>query len=66
MVKLAPLPEKDVEVQVPATFNELLIVDAPATNKLVKFVLLNIDVDVAFKLLIDNIDDVDKLFKLLK
>ena len=31
-----------------------------------KLVLLNIDVDVLFKLLIDNIELVDKLFKLLK
>ncbi len=30
-----------------------------------KLVLLNIDVDVLFKLLIDNIEFVDKLFKLL-
>ena len=40
-------------------------VDAPETNKLVKLVLLNIVVDVAFKLLILNIELVDKLFKLL-
>ena len=50
----------------PITFNELLIVDELETNKLVKLVLLNIDVDVLFKLLIDNIELVDKLFKLLK
>jgi len=50
----------------PTIFNELLIVDALETNKLVKLVLLNIDVDVLFKLLIDNIELVDKLFKLLK
>jgi len=49
----------------PTTFNELFMVDALETNKLVKLVLLNNVVDVAFKLLIDNIDDVDKLFKLL-
>jgi hypothetical protein len=49
----------------PTIFNELLIVDALETNKLVKLVLLNIDVDVLFKLLIDNIELVDKLFKLL-
>ncbi len=52
-------------VKLPDTFNELLIVDAPETNKLVKFVLFNNDVDVAFKLLIDNIEFDDKLFKLL-
>ena len=50
----------------PTIFNELLIVDALETNKLVKLVLLNIDVDVLFKLLIDNIELVDNLFKLLK
>ena len=49
----------------PDTFNDDNIVDAPKTNKLVKLVLLNIDVDVAFKLLIDNVELVDKLFKLL-
>ncbi len=40
----------------PTTFNELFMVDALETNKLVKLVLLNIDVDVAFKLLIDNVE----------
>ncbi len=47
-------------------FNEAsLSVDAPETNKLVKFVLFNNDVDVKFKLLIDKVELVDKLFKLL-
>jgi len=49
----------------PTIFNELLIVDALETNKLVKLVLLNIDVDVLFKLLIDNVEFVDNEFKLL-
>ena len=53
-------------IVLPITFNELLIVDELETNKLVKLVLLNIDVDVIFKLFIDNIELVDKLFKLLK
>jgi hypothetical protein len=66
LVKLAPLPEKDVEVQVPTTFNELFMVEAPETNKFVKLVLLNIDIDVVFKLLIDNVELVDNEFKLLK
>jgi hypothetical protein len=48
-------------VVVPDTFNDDNNVDAPETNKLVKFVLFNNVVDVLFKLLIDNIDDVDKL-----
>ena len=52
-------------MQVPTTFNELFIVDALETNKFVKLVLLNIDVDVAFKLLIDNVELVDNEFKLL-
>jgi hypothetical protein len=42
----------------PVTFNELLIVEAPETNKLVKFVLL-------FKLVIDNVEPDDNEFKLL-
>ena len=40
-------------------------VDEPETNKLLKFVLLNILVDVVFKLLIDNVELVDNEFKLL-
>ncbi len=50
----------------PTTFNELLIVDAPATNKSVKLVWLNIDIDVAFKLFIDSTELLDNEFKLLK
>jgi hypothetical protein len=42
----------------PDTFNDDNNVDELETNKLVKFVLL-------FKLFIDNIELVDKLFKLL-
>jgi hypothetical protein len=53
-------------VVVPITDNDDNNVDAPATYKLVKLVLLNNVVDVAFKLLIDNVELVDKLFKLLK
>jgi hypothetical protein len=49
----------------PEIVNELLIVDAPETNKLVKLVLFNNDVLVEFKLLIDNVEALDKLFKLL-
>ncbi len=55
-----PLP-----IILPTTFNELLIVDAPETNKLVKLVLFNNDNDVAFKLLIENVEALDKLFKLV-
>ena len=50
----------------PDTFNDDNNVDWLDTIKFVKFVLLNIVVDVLFKLLIDNIEFVDKLFKLLK
>ncbi len=39
----------------PDTFNDDKNVDEEETNKLVKLVLLNIDVDVAFKLFIYNI-----------
>ena len=60
MVNAVPLP-----IILPVIFNDEFIVDAPETNKLVKFVLLNIDVDVLFKLLIDNVELVDKLFILL-
>jgi hypothetical protein len=60
----------------PVIFNDDNNVDALETNKLVKLVLLNIDVDVAckfdifnaeyvVKLLIDNIEFVDKLFTLV-
>ena len=42
-----------------------MYVDAPETNKLVNLVLLKIVIDVAFKLLILNIELIDKLFKLL-
>jgi hypothetical protein len=38
-------------------------VDTPITYKLGKLFLLNIDVDVAFKLLIDNVELVDNEFK---
>jgi hypothetical protein len=61
-LNLLMMPEPII---LPTIFNELLIVDALETNKLVKLVLLNIDVDVLFKLFIDNIELVDKLFKLL-
>jgi hypothetical protein len=53
-------------VVVPDTFNDDKNVDDPKTNKFVKLVLFKIVVDVAFKLLIDNVELVDKLFKLLK
>ena len=49
----------------PTIFNDDNNVDAPETNKLVKFVLFNNDVDVLFKLLIDKVEFVDKLFKLV-
>ena len=49
----------------PETFNDDNNVDELLTYKLVKLVLLNILVDVAFKLLIDNIELVDNEFKLL-
>ena len=52
-------------IVLPDTNNVETNVDAPETNKLVKLVLLNNVVDVAFKLLIDKIEDVDKLFKLV-
>ena len=49
----------------PTIFNDDNNVDAPETNKLVKFVLFNNVVDVLFKLLIDKVELVDKLFKLV-
>ena len=58
MVNAVPEP-----IILPVIFNDEFIVDAPETNKLVKFVLFNNDVDVAFKLLIDKVDDDDILFK---
>ena len=60
MVNAVPEP-----IILPVIFNDEFIVDAPETNKLVKFVLFNNDVDVAFKLLIEKVEFVDKLFKLL-
>ena len=60
MVNAVPEP-----IILPVIFNDEFIVDAPETNKLVKFVLFNNDVDVAFKLLIDKVEFVDKLFKLV-
>jgi hypothetical protein len=45
----------------PDIFNNDNTVEALETNKLVKLVLLKIVVDIAFKLFIDNIDDVDNL-----
>ncbi len=54
-----------LNVVTPETFNELLIVDAPETNKLVKLVLFNNDELVEFKLLIDNVEALAKLFKLV-
>ena len=50
---------------IPAAFNDDSNVDAPLTYKLVKLVLLNNVVDVAFKLLIPNTELDDKLFKLV-
>ena len=58
MVNAVPEP-----IILPVIFNDEFIVDAPETNKLVKFVLFNNDVDVAFKLLIDKVDAADKLVK---
>ncbi len=52
-------------ITLPTIFKDDKRVEAPETNKLVKLVLLNKLVDVAFKLLIDNVEFVDKLFKLL-
>jgi hypothetical protein len=52
-------------VVVPDTFKDDNNVELPETTNLLKFVLFNNVVDVAFKLLIDNIEFVDKLFKLL-
>ena len=49
----------------PTIFNDDNNVDAPETNKLVKLVLFNNVVDVLFKLLIDKVELVDKLFKLV-
>ncbi len=49
----------------PETFKVDTHVDAPDTYKLVKLVLLNNDVDVAFKLSIFNFEYVEILFKLL-
>ena len=60
MVSAVPLP-----IILPTTFNDDNNVDALETSKLEKFVLLNIDVDVACKLLIFNTEFVDKLFKLV-
>ena len=55
----------DNNVVAPDIFNDDNNVDAPETYKLVKLVLLKIEVDVAFKLLIDKIELVDNEFKLL-
>ena len=60
MVNAVPEP-----IILPVIFNDDNNVDAPETNILVKFVLFNNDVDVEFKLLIDKVEFVDKLFKLL-
>ncbi len=49
----------------PETFKVDTHVDAPDTYTLVKLVLLNNDVDVAFKLSIFNFEKVEILFKLL-
>ncbi len=47
------------------TFNDDNDVDAPETYKLVKLVLLKIEVDFACKLLIANVEKVEDEFKLL-
>ncbi len=47
------------------TFNDELIVDAPDTIKLVKLILLNNEVDVAFKLLLFKTELDDNEFKLV-
>ena len=47
----------------PETFNDDNNVDELDTYKLLKFVLLNIVVDVEFKLLIDNVVDVESVDK---
>ena len=52
-------------VVVPDTFNDDNNVDALLTYKLEKLVLLNNEVDVAFKLLINKIELVDNEFKLV-
>ncbi len=44
----------------PETFNDNNNVDDPETYKLVKLVLLKNSVDLAFKLLIDKVEKVDK------
>ena len=56
MVNAVPDP-----IILPTIFNDDNNVDAPETNKLVKLVLFNNVVDVLFKLLIDNVEFVDKL-----
>ncbi len=53
------------KVDCPDTFNDDNNVDALKTIKLEKLVLLSNDVDVEFKLFIDNNNDVDVLFKSL-
>jgi len=53
------------KVDCPETFKDDNNVDEPETNRLLKFVLLKIAVDVAFKLFIDNVEFVDNEFKLL-
>ncbi len=44
--------------KLPTIFNDDNTVDAPDTYKLVKWVLSKSEVDVAFKLLIDNVEKV--------
>jgi hypothetical protein len=61
LVSAVPLP-----IILPTTFNDDNNVEALDTSKLEKFVLLNIDVDVACKFDIFNAEYVDKLFTLLK
>ena len=50
------------KLDVPDTFNDDNHVDALETTKLEKFVLYSNDVDVVFKLFIDDNNDVDVLF----
>ncbi len=52
-------------ISLPFIFNVELIVDAPLTNKLVKLVLFNDEVDVAFKLLMLKTELDDNEFKLV-
>ena len=60
-----PLISTLFKLDCPDTLKDDNNVDAPVINKLLKFVLLNKVVDVAFKLFIDNNVDVEHYVKVI-